>query len=191
MTTLTTNLPPGVLARYKEVAVTGAGLIGISWAALFLANGLRVRVYDPRPDLEKAVRDGVTNASQALRELGYSTDGVEERLRIESNLEAAASDADLVQESGPENIDFKRTSFAELEEFVKPDDVFFYFQPASYSDSARHEKPRSHDGRSPIQPAARHAPGGDCPGGENLSQGRAGGAQFLSRSRKSAGRTAS
>jgi ketoreductase RED1 len=125
MTTLTTNLPPGALARYKEVAVTGAGLIGISWAALFLANGLHVRVYDPRPDLEKAVRDGVTNASQALRELGYSTDGMEKRLRIESNLEAAAREADLVQESGPENIEFKRKFFAELEQFVKPDALMF------------------------------------------------------------------
>jgi ketoreductase RED1 len=122
---LTTNLASGALARYKEVAVTGAGLIGISWAVLFLANGLRVRVYDPRPDLEKAVRDGVTNASLALQELGYSTDGVEERLRIESSLEAAARDADLVQESGPENIDFKRKFFAEVEEFVKPDALMF------------------------------------------------------------------
>jgi ketoreductase RED1 len=125
MTTLTTNLPSGVLARYKEVAVTGAGLIGISWAALFLANGLRVRVFDPRPDLEKAVRDGVTNASHALRELGYSTDGIEERLLIEPDLEAAARDADLVQESGPENIDFKREFFTKLEQFVKPDALMF------------------------------------------------------------------
>src|ERR1019366_2820347 len=72
-----------VLARYPEVAVIGAGLIGLSWAALFLANG--------------------------------------PRLRIETDLEAATRDADLVQESGPEQIDFKRECFARLEQFVKPD----------------------------------------------------------------------
>src|ERR1019366_4773416 len=100
-----------VLARYPEVAVTGAGLIGLSWAALFLANGLRVRVFDPRPDLEKVVREGLASAEPALRQLGYSTEGFEQRLRIETDLEAATRDADLVQESGPEQIDFKRECF--------------------------------------------------------------------------------
>ncbi len=109
-----------VLARYPEVVVAGAGLIGLSWAALFLANGLRVRVCDPRPDLEKAVREGLANAAPALRQLGYSTEGFERRLRIEPDLEAASRDADLVQESGPEQIDFKREFFARLEQFVKP-----------------------------------------------------------------------
>jgi ketoreductase RED1 len=103
----------------------GAGLIGISWAALFLANGLRVRVYDPRPDLERAVREGLACASPALLQLGYSTTGFEQRLRIESDLEAATHDADLVQESGPEQIDLKRECFAQLEHFVKPAALLF------------------------------------------------------------------
>lgn len=33
----------------KQVAVIGAGVIGSSWAALFLAAGHRVKVYDPAP----------------------------------------------------------------------------------------------------------------------------------------------
>jgi ketoreductase RED1 len=115
----------GVLARYPEVAVTGAGLIGISWAALFLAHGLQVRVCDPRLDLEKAVREGLAGMVPALRQLGYSMEGYEQRLRIEPDLEAATSDADLVQESGPEKIDFKREFFARMEQFVKPDAVMF------------------------------------------------------------------
>jgi ketoreductase RED1 len=114
-----------VLARYPDVAVIGAGLIGISWAALFLANGLRVRVYDPRPDLEQAVREGLAGASSALQQLGYSTAGFPQRLRIESDLDAAARDADLVQESGPEQIDFKRECFARLEELAKPSALLF------------------------------------------------------------------
>jgi ketoreductase RED1 len=125
MTTQTTNEQPAVLAKYKEVAVTGAGLIGISWAALFLANGLQVRICDLRPDLEKAVREGLASATPVLQQLGYSTDGFEGRLRIEPNLEAAATGADLVQESGPENIDFKREFFAKLEQYVKPDALMF------------------------------------------------------------------
>src|SRR5208282_2094250 len=114
-----------VLARYPEVAVVGAGLIGISWAALFLANGLRVRVYDPRPELERAVLQGLADASPALQQLGYATAGLERRLRIECDLEAAARDADLVQESGPEQIDFKRECFARLEQSAKPNALLF------------------------------------------------------------------
>src|ERR1700687_4106065 len=93
-----------VLDRYPEVAVVGAGLIGLSWAALFLANGLRVRVYDPRPELDQTVRQALADASPALLQLGYAATGFEQRLRIESDLEAATSGAGLVQESGPEQI---------------------------------------------------------------------------------------
>jgi ketoreductase RED1 len=107
------------LARFPEVAVIGAGLIGISWAALFLANGLRVRVYDPRPDLDSAVREGLESAAPALQQMGYSTEGFERRLRIEGELEEAVRDANLVQECGPEQIDFKRTCFARAEPLVK------------------------------------------------------------------------
>jgi ketoreductase RED1 len=109
-----------VLARYPEVAVIGAGLIGLSWTALFLANGLRVRVYDPRPDLDNALREALAAASPILQQLGFETAGWEERVRIESDWESAARDADLVQESGPEQIEFKRACFARLERFAKP-----------------------------------------------------------------------
>ncbi len=44
----------------RTAAVLGAGTIGLSWAALFAAHGMSVRVQDPRPDVgpevERAVR---------------------------------------------------------------------------------------------------------------------------------------
>jgi ketoreductase RED1 len=40
-----------VLAPYQKVTVIGAGAIGLSWTALFLANGLKVTVNDPRTDV--------------------------------------------------------------------------------------------------------------------------------------------
>ena len=50
----------------------GAGTIGASWAALFLAHGLAVAVYDPAPDNERRVRDFVANAWPTLDRLGLA-----------------------------------------------------------------------------------------------------------------------
>ena len=40
----------------RHIAVVGAGTIGISWAALFLANGFDVTATDVRPVAEAALR---------------------------------------------------------------------------------------------------------------------------------------
>ena len=38
----------------ERVAIIGAGTIGASWAAHFLARGMHVRVWDPGPGSEAA-----------------------------------------------------------------------------------------------------------------------------------------
>src|SRR6201993_3556024 len=50
----------------RTVAIIGAGTIGLSWATLFAARGLSVRVSDPRPDLEETVRAAVRELSATL-----------------------------------------------------------------------------------------------------------------------------
>jgi len=55
---------------HQRAAIVGAGVIGSSWAALFLAHGLRVTVYDPRPDVESRVRASLRQAAPALKSLG-------------------------------------------------------------------------------------------------------------------------
>ncbi len=49
----------------KTVAVLGAGTIGASWCAPFLAAGFKVTVYDPSPDGAAFVRDNVATRLQA------------------------------------------------------------------------------------------------------------------------------
>lgn len=46
----------------QRIAVIGAGTIGASWAAIFLARGLDVRASDPAPQGEAFVRRFVANA---------------------------------------------------------------------------------------------------------------------------------
>jgi len=40
----------------RRIAVIGAGTIGASWAANFLARGFAVGAYDPAPDGEAFTR---------------------------------------------------------------------------------------------------------------------------------------
>ena len=100
-----------ILQRFQNVTVIGAGVIGASWVALFLANGLKVTVQDPRAGVDAEVRGYVDRAADALRALGLSDALIasgHERLSFEPDLERAVAHADLIQENGPERIDFKR-----------------------------------------------------------------------------------
>ena len=50
----TSTNPAAILDRYRNTCVIGAGVIGASWAALFLAHGLNVVVHDPQPGIDRA-----------------------------------------------------------------------------------------------------------------------------------------
>ena len=56
--------------RIRRVAVIGAGTIGASWAAFFLARGLRVAASDPAPGAEAFLRRFVAEAWPVLARLG-------------------------------------------------------------------------------------------------------------------------
>lgn len=97
--------------QWNTVAVVGAGTIGLSWAALLAAHRLEVRITDPRPDLEQAVRDAVPMLATSL---SRSPEELLARIHVVRSLADAVRDADLVQENGPERLDFKRELFAEI-----------------------------------------------------------------------------
>ena len=59
----------------KVASVLGAGTIGASWTALFLAAGLVVDIYDPSDNVEDYVKDYIKNAWPSLEELGLVKDG--------------------------------------------------------------------------------------------------------------------
>lgn len=104
-----------ILKRYPSVAVIGAGVIGASWAALFLAHGLNVVVSDPQPDIETKVRDMLDKAAPTLKALGLPHEGLDKNLRFEPDLERAVAGVDLVQENGPENPKWKQELWARIE----------------------------------------------------------------------------
>ena len=99
----------------RRIAIVGTGVIGASWAALFLAHGLEVIATDPAPNAEENLREYIDNAWPALEQLGLSSGASEERLSFTATLSDALKDVDLVQENGPERPDFKIKLFADMD----------------------------------------------------------------------------
>jgi 3-hydroxyacyl-CoA dehydrogenase len=103
--------PQGV----ERVAVIGAGTIGASWTALFLARGLRVAIFDPAPDTEQRVRAFIQRAWPTLERLGLGPNADATLFTIHPDPADAVRGAQFVQENGPENLAAKQALFAELE----------------------------------------------------------------------------
>src|SRR4051812_19094340 len=92
----------------RRIAIIGTGVIGASWASLFLAKGLEVIATDIAPDAESSLRRFVKAAWPALERMGLAPGASQSRLTFTANMPAAVRSADFVQENGPERIDFKK-----------------------------------------------------------------------------------
>src|SRR6267154_1973804 len=105
----------------RRIAIIGTGVIGASWTALFLAKGLQVVATDIAPNAEAALRKFVETAWPARKRLGLSPGASQANLKFTAALEEAVGGVDLVQENGPERIDFKRKLYGQLDELLAPD----------------------------------------------------------------------
>ncbi len=105
----------------SQVAIIGTGVIGASWAALFLAKGLDVTATDVAPNAEASLKRFIEGAWPALERLGLAHGASPMRLLFTANLAEAVKGADLVQENGPERIDFKKKLYGQLDELLPPD----------------------------------------------------------------------
>jgi carnitine 3-dehydrogenase len=99
----------------QRIAIVGTGVIGASWTAQFLAKGLDVIATDPAPNAEAALRKYVDGAWPVVSAMGLSPKASRDRLSFSLDMKKALSDADLVQENGPERPDFKIKLFAEMD----------------------------------------------------------------------------
>lgn len=107
----------------RRVAIIGTGVIGASWAALFLAKGLDVIATDIAPNAEKRLRDFVEAAWPALEQSGLAPGAVPSKLQFTAVLDDAVAGADFIQENGPERIEFKKELYHHLDEILPADVV--------------------------------------------------------------------
>jgi 3-hydroxybutyryl-CoA dehydrogenase len=111
------------MTEFSRTAVLGAGVIGASWAALFLASGRSVAVYDAQPDAADAVHDSVKNVWPVLTQLGLTEHGNPDNITIHQSAAQAVAGAAFIQESVPERLEIKHALYREIEEAIDTDAV--------------------------------------------------------------------
>ncbi|MDK8625613.1 3-hydroxyacyl-CoA dehydrogenase NAD-binding domain-containing protein [Corynebacterium appendicis] len=96
----------------KTIAVIGYGTIGESFSQLFVQKGYTVKVSDVRDDIDELIA-----ATNARLEDGAGT------IEKADSAQDAVKDAFLVQENGPETLEFKKQMVADVYE-ANPDIIY-------------------------------------------------------------------
>ena len=109
--------------QVRRVSVVGAGVIGGGWALHYLRMGLDVDVYDPSPRAEADLLRMLEVTWPLLERVGLRPGASPDRLRVHAGLADAVGDADMVQESSPEDSTLKRAVLAAIDEAAPPDAV--------------------------------------------------------------------
>jgi 3-hydroxyacyl-CoA dehydrogenase len=117
---LTGDKPMSLNKPVRRIAIVGTGVIGASWAALYLARGFNVVATDPAPNAEASLRQYIDAAWKDLTVLGLSPKASRDHLEFTLNMKQALSDADFVQENGPERQEFKIKLFADMDAATPP-----------------------------------------------------------------------
>lgn len=99
----------------EHTAVLGAGVIGASWAALFLAAGRSVAVYDVADNLENSVRNYIEAVWPTLEALHLTSQGNPDNISFHRSAVSAVKNAGFIQESVPERLSIKQALFQEIE----------------------------------------------------------------------------
>ena len=123
------------------VAIIGAGLIGRAWAQVFARAGSQatsaaaapsatavgaapwaVRVWDPSAAVRDDARALIASGLDDLASHGLVADAAAAQARVVvcASLAEAVDGVDFVQESGPEQVEIKRQTFAELDNVAPP-----------------------------------------------------------------------
>ena len=104
---------------FQHTSCLGGGTIGASWAALFLASGRSVCLYDPSPDAEANVRRYIETAWPTLESLGLTDKGRPDAITFVHSAAEAVEGADFIQENVPERLAIKSATFTEIEPKLK------------------------------------------------------------------------
>ena len=106
-----------------RIAVVGAGVIGASWAAYFLAKGFDVAATDPADGAEKRLRTLIDGFWPTLERIGLAEGASRSRLRFDPDIARAVEGCAFIQENGPERVDVKRNLLARISAVAPSDSL--------------------------------------------------------------------
>ncbi|HSB14786.1 MAG TPA: 3-hydroxyacyl-CoA dehydrogenase family protein [Bryobacteraceae bacterium] len=113
--------------RFESAAVIGTGMMGPGIAVTLALGGLRVAIVSRTQDGAVAGLEKASEQVRLLEENALLTSDRVEQLRdtlsATANFDETVAGADLVVESGPENMEFKQELFKRMESLVPPSSV--------------------------------------------------------------------
>ena len=107
----------------KIAAIIGGGVIGGGWAARFALNGWNVQIFDPDPQAERKVGEVMANARRSMPGLTDVALPDEGAISFHDSISDAVQGASWIQESVPERLDIKHTTFGAIQQACDPDAV--------------------------------------------------------------------
>ena len=107
----------------RVAAIIGGGVIGGGWAARFVLNGWDVQVFDPDPQAERKIGEVMANARRSLPGLTDVALPPEGRITYHASIAEAVTGAEWIQESVPERLEIKHSTFAEIQSACAQDAV--------------------------------------------------------------------
>ena len=111
----------------KKIVVIGGGTMGLDIAQVFARSGFEVVVRDIRDDIIQASEARLNKGLDKLVAKGKMDEAgkkaITDNISFTTEL-ALAADADLVVEAAIENLEIKKSVFAELDTLCKPETIF-------------------------------------------------------------------
>ena len=102
-----------------QIAIIGTGVIGTGWCARLIANGHKVKAWDPAKNFGERLQSEMKRLWPILKKSGMTEDASILNLSICPTLAEACVEADLIQESVPEDIEIKKTIHHEIDSVSK------------------------------------------------------------------------
>src|SRR5688572_23613087 len=105
----------------QNIAIIGAGSIGIGWAIVFARAGHNVRLFDPQEEPLKQAESAIGQRLQRLRDFGLIAEEpgtIAARIRISGSEAEAVESATHLQENAPENLELKRGLMRRLDQLL-------------------------------------------------------------------------
>ena len=110
----------------KKIVVIGGGTMGLDIAQVFARNGYDVVVRDIKDEIIQASEARLNKGLDKLISKGKLDEAgkkaITDKMTFTTDLNLAA-DADLVVEAAIENLDIKKSIFAELDKICKPETI--------------------------------------------------------------------